>query len=304
MTIPHNRLLWFGGLGLMVGAAALPLGARDKALDLDAIRAAGRKIKSLHTRKGKPRPGDWLAEHHEDGQTFDEYRRSDPNRPTRKRTTIYVQPLGGFNKLQDRLVEDTIDMLGRFYGAPVKKLKPLGLDVIPAKARRLHPTTRHPQILSGYVLRLLKPRRPKDAVAVIALTASDLWPGKGWNFVFGEASLRQRVGVWSLARYGNPAKNYPRVLRRTLQTALHETGHMFGIDHCIAYECGMNGSNSLEESDRGPMGFCPECEQKIWWAFKTDPVKRYRRLVEFAKAHDLKEEAKVWQASLDALTKR
>ena len=27
-------------------------------------------------------------------------------------------------------------------------------------------------------------------VAVLALTTSDLWPGEGWNFVFGQASLR------------------------------------------------------------------------------------------------------------------
>jgi hypothetical protein len=26
---------------------------------------------------------------------------------------------------------------------------------------------------------------PADALAYLALTASDLWPGEGWNFVFG-----------------------------------------------------------------------------------------------------------------------
>jgi WD40 repeat protein len=38
----------------------------------------------------------------------------------------------------------------------------------------------------GYILHeVLEPQRPTDALAYLALTGSDLWPGKGWNFVFG-----------------------------------------------------------------------------------------------------------------------
>jgi len=54
----------------------------------------------------------------------------------------------------------------------------------------------------------------------IAFTASDLWPGPGWNFVFGLASLRERVGVWSIHRFGNPSKGqaaFTQTLLRTLQ---------------------------------------------------------------------------------------
>src|SRR5262249_36465950 len=68
----------------------------DTAADLQAIRAAGRAIQPLHVPKAKPRPGDWLAAHHEPGQTFDQYRATDPNRPTARRTTLYLQPLGDF----------------------------------------------------------------------------------------------------------------------------------------------------------------------------------------------------------------
>jgi len=54
------------------------------------------------------------------------------------------------------------------------------------------------QVLAGYVLdSVLKPRLPGDAAACIAVTASDLWPGEGWNFVSGEASLQDRVAVKS-----------------------------------------------------------------------------------------------------------
>ena len=37
---------------------------------------------------------------------------------------------------------------------------------------------------------------PKDAFAFVAFTSSDLWPGEGWNFVFGQASMEGRIGVW------------------------------------------------------------------------------------------------------------
>ena len=40
------------------------------------------------------------------------------------------------------------------------------------------------QIQTGYVLReVLAPRRPPDALALLGLTAVDLFPGPGWNFV-------------------------------------------------------------------------------------------------------------------------
>jgi archaemetzincin len=169
------------------------------------------------------------------------------------------------------------------------------IDAAGSKIRPLH------DLLSTFVLNLLKPRRPDDAVAVLALTTEDLWPGKGWNFVFGQASLGERVGVWSTHRLCDREADSATCLRRTLKTALHETGHMLGIPHCTLYECCMNGSNHQAESDSRPMGFCPECEMKIWWACRVDPVKRYQNLAEFADVHGLKLEADFWRKSREVL---
>jgi archaemetzincin len=295
-------LVTSGVLGYRLYARSRP-GEKPPEAELTPLREAAARIKPLHSAKKPPQPGDWLLSHHEDGQTFDEYLISRPNRPTAELTTLYVQPLGDFTPAQSKLIDDTADGMGWFFGLPVKRLQPLGLDVIPAEARRTHPQWGDKQILTTYVRDLLAKRRPRDAVATIALTTADLWPGQGWNFVFGEASLTERVGVWSLYRYGDPEKDYPLVLRRTLQTAFHETGHMLGIQHCTAYECGMNGSNDLEESDRAPLAFCPECEQKIWWACHADPKRRYDALAEFAEKHGLKEAAKLWKDSAEAVGK-
>jgi archaemetzincin len=293
-------------LGLMVlalaatGLEAMP-GDPSPSPDLDSIRAAGRAIRPLHALKRPPRPGDWLERHREPGQTFDEYRASDPNRPIAERTTIYIQPLGEFDAAQSRLIVTTADLLGRFYGLPVATLDRIGLDTIPAGARRVHPAWGDRQVLTTYLLDHLRRRRPDDAVAVLGLTTSDLWPGEGWNFVFGQASLRDRVGVWSLYRQGDPAQDFATCLRRTLKTAAHETGHMLGMAHCTAYECGMNGSNHRAEADARPLWFCPEDEMKVWWACRVDAAARYARLVEFAESHGLADEARFWRRSLVAL---
>ena len=127
----------------------------------------------------------------------------------------------------------------------------IALTDIPARARRRHPSWGDCQVLTGFILHeILEPERPADALAYVALTASDLWPGRGWNFVFGEANLRERVGVWSIYRNGDPNRDFPLCLRRTLATATHETGHILGLWHCTAYRCLMNGSNHQEERDR------------------------------------------------------
>ncbi len=273
--------------------------------DLEALRAAASKILPLHRKKTPPGPDDWLANHREPGQTFLQYRRSNPNRPTTKRKTIYVQPMGEFSPAQQKLVGETAELLSRFYNVPTKVLDPIGLDVIPPKARR--DEEGREQILTTYVLdKVLKPKRPANAVAMLGLTSADVWPGKGWNFVFGQASLSDRVGVWSLARYGNFEGSVAesRLARsRTFKVALHETGHMLGIAHCAAYECLMNGANHLAETDGHPLWLCPECVQKVWWACHADPIKRYETLIEFGKQHDLGAEVDFWQKSADLLRK-
>ncbi len=64
--------------------------ASDRAADLGAIRRAAAKIAPLHVAKKPPGSSDWLAQHNEPGQTFEEYRKSDPNGPSAALTTIYI----------------------------------------------------------------------------------------------------------------------------------------------------------------------------------------------------------------------
>ncbi|MGA2033907.1 MAG: archaemetzincin [Thermoguttaceae bacterium] len=263
------------------------------------------KLLPLHTRLAPPQPGDWLAEHKEPGQSYSQYLRGRPIRVDRRRRVIYVQPLGEFDSAQRKVLDRTTEFLGIYFQLPVKIREDLSLDLVPAKARREHPTWHVKQILSTYVLdEVLRPRLPADACAYIALTTSDLWPGQGWNFVFGQASLTDRVGVWSIARNGDPhggGAAFRLCLLRTLKTASHETGHMFSIKHCTLYECNMCGSNHREESDRRPLWLCPHCLAKLWHATGADPVRRFKDLVAFSSREGLKPEKEFYEKSLALL---
>jgi archaemetzincin len=268
----------------------------EEATGLEILAFLGAAIAPLHEPIRPAGEGDWLCEHDEPGQTFQDYLASDPVRPTHGRSVLYIQPLGDMDPPRLEVMAAAAELLGLFYGVPVRVLERMDLAWVPDRARRPHPYEGE-QIHSGFVLRLLRRRKPENAFAVLALTIADLWPGKGWNFVFGQASLGSRVGVWSLRRMGSPNSDPVLFLRRTLRTALHETGHMFGILHCTRFECGMNGANHQEETDARLLWFCHEDERKVWWSCQLDPAVRYRQLAEFAERHGLDKEAHFWRAS-------
>lgn len=250
----------------------------DSYLDLE------RKLRPLAKPLPAPRPGDWLAEHDEPGQTFAEYLDALPVRKSDKLHTIYLCLVGDFNDTQQRVLDLTRDYLSVFFDCPVKVRRQIALASIPARASRTHPSWGDPQVLTSSILQeILEPERPADALVYLALTASDLWPGRGWNFVFGEANLRERTGVWSIYRNGDPSKDFKLCLRRTLSTASHETGHILGIAHCTAYLCLMNGSNHQEEKDRRPLRLCPVCLRKLCWNLQVEPRPYLKKLEDFCR---------------------
>ena len=289
-------------LGPFLTLAVLSGAARS---DEPSLPGPYAKLAPLHSPLAAPRPGEWLWHHDEPGQSLAAYKASQPIRPTRQRAVLYIQPLGEFSATQQKILNRTAEYMHLYFGLPVKKLETLSLDIIPPKARRVHPSWGMDQILSTYVLdQVLIPRVPHDAVAVLALTTSDLWPGEGWNFVFGQASLQSRVGVWSIYRNGDAdggEEPFRLCLRRTLKTATHETGHMFSMLHCTAYECNMCGSNHRVESDRHPLWLCPICLAKLTWATGVEPITRYERLAAFCKENGLFEEAEFFSKSIDVL---
>jgi archaemetzincin len=244
-----------------------------------------------------PGPQDWLSNHPEAGQTFEHFVRSRPDRPDARRNQLYLQPLGDFSGLDCPPLSQLREFTAAFFQLNVRVMPTLDLAQSEVVSRH-HPSTSGLQLLTTSILELLRRRLPNNAFALLGVTMADLYPDPRWNFVFGQADVRYRVGVYSFARYDprfygqRASTNSSRLmLRRSCKVLAHETGHMFGIHHCIWYRCLMNGSNHLAEADARPLHLCPVDLRKLQWSIGFDVVERYRCLKTFAEQAGFEDEA-------------
>lgn len=117
------------------------------------------------------------------------------------------------------------------------------------------------QYNASSILRRLRPLRPPGE-CLLSVTGVDLFASR-LNFVFGEANVKWGCAIISLARLRAPYPGFPltteRLLRRTLIEAVHEVGHLLGLDHCQRPSCVMHFSNSLADTDRKTPDFCNGC---------------------------------------------
>lgn len=252
----------------------------------------------------KPGPHDWMAGPGRDERhrTFEQYLRSKPIRPTAERRTIVLQPLGKFTRSEKELLEKVKTYSSIFFGVETRAEQPRAMPERGMRVRK-EAGKRWKQYLTGAVMdRVLRRHLPDDAVCCLGITMEDLYPDPKWNFVFGQASLRDRVGVYSFARY-NPAfygeradKDTPKLmLLRSVKVTVHETGHMFGLRHCRRHQCVMNGSNHLAESDSRPVFLCPDCLRKLHWNLKFDIIARYEKMEKVWREQSFEKESR-WLA--------
>ena len=248
----------------------------------------------------QPGPHDWLANHDEPGQSFEDFVRSRPNEPDDVWKRIYLQPLGELPAGKGPPLERLVQFAEAFFAMDVAIL-PMAELAAGEITTRANPYTGQVQLLTGDILAYLRRRVPDDAYCVLGITVYDLYPDPAWNFVFGQASLRDGIGVYSFARYdpafyGEQVEDAEKlILRRCCKVLAHETAHMFGIQHCIFFHCLMNGSNHLEESDARPLHLCPVDLRKLHFSVGFDVVDRYRRLHDFCAAVGFDDEAR-WLA--------
>uniref|UniRef100_A0A8D0BZD0 Archaemetzincin-2 n=1 Tax=Salvator merianae TaxID=96440 RepID=A0A8D0BZD0_SALMN len=254
---------------------------------------------------------DWISSHPESTQDFAQfYHDSRRNTPTPQKNRIYVQPIGSFG--DSRISTDVYmkwlqDYCEAFFcGLPVKILKPVPVSHTGC-AFRVNECTHNLQIHAGHLLNYLKKKKPEDAFCIVGVTMIDLYPKDSWNFVFGQASLTEGMGIFSFARYDSDfySANYRGVLKtakkldpadytifdgyytpeitsklllRSCKTLTHEIGHIFGLRHCQWLQCVMQGSNHLEEADRRPLDLCPICLRKLQSVLGFNILGRYKAL--------------------------
>jgi archaemetzincin len=109
---------------------------------------------------------------------------------------------------------------------------------------------------------------PREQDIVLGIADVDLYTG-GLNFVFGEAELGGQWAIISLTRLRQSFYSLPEnkaiFSARTVKEAVHELGHVYGLEHCPDPECVMHFSNSLLDTDRKSASFCSRC-QALWQA--------------------------------------
>jgi archaemetzincin len=280
------RFIWLG-LSLLIAIFISGCSSGDQ---LEQNLKMIRYLEPLDAVLEKPRPGEWLFEHPEQGQTFEAYKQSKPVSPDEIRRYIYLQPIGALTPIQGEVLRYTAEYLQIFFGLKTIIAEPISDSVIPARARRQRWETGE-QLLTSYILYdILEKNIPPDAIVVMAVTAKDLYPSDSWNFVFGQASTKKRVGVSSIYRFTDIAMDsttYPICLERLIKTSSHEIGHMFSCQHCTHAVCVMNGSNSLPESDQRPNRLCSECHMKLCWNLGFNVPDRLLALDQFFMRHTL-----------------
>ena len=165
--------------------------------------------------------------------------------------------------------------------------------------KRIDDFTTQPQYLVSSVIaqlkRMQRKRHNRRELLCVGVTMMDIYPGPGWNFVYGSASMDEGLGIYSFARLDpsffeltpgvqvRPLTDIERtlILRRAVGTYVHEVIHLFGLEHCIYYSCLMNGANNEKEMDAPLLYLCPICLRKMHLSFKRfdfNVIKMYEDL--------------------------
>jgi archaemetzincin len=165
-----------------------------------------------------------------------------------------------------------IVQLGPTLDYPVEKLRDKVAQKFPGyQVRLLEPVETPPMAFDSFrkqyhSTRILAELEENVEAArtecVLGVFASDLF-APGMNFVFGEARCPGRVAVISTYRLSANADDL--LESRVVKEAVHEIGHMLGLQHCSHPSCVMYFSERLADTDRKRDGFCAECGPKMKW---------------------------------------
>jgi archaemetzincin len=287
---------------------------RQRAIGLNSASKDEKKYLQVHDEFFLPmklEKGNWLSENKETAQPFSIYKKKNAIWPKPTKNVIYVLPLGDFPpnlspdlSIVQHFTASYFHPLAVVFLTPVKEIDRTDShmtveleDVKDRSAKRRYKLAVEYKngkvmFLTGDIKDMLLKEKyyVTNPFCVTAITLCGLFTNSKeskYRYLLGEASIGRGVGVFRCAGYNNPeALAYrDKLLRRACQVLAHEIGHLFGLEHCTYYECGMNGAVDIQENDQLPIHLCPVCLHKLKYATGCSMKDRYEKLLEFYKQH-------------------
>jgi archaemetzincin len=169
---------------------------------------------------------------------------------------ITLQPIGN---VENSVITALKEQLARIFGCPVHIASPL-------EAPEFTYDTDRAQYRASLLIDVMVRKEIEKGEKLLGVTEKDLY-SQGLNFVFGEASPSQGAAIISLCRlrqeFSGEFPDDELFLERMSKEAVHELGHLFGLDHCSNSKCVMHFSNCLADTDIKGIPFCSNCQPKL-----------------------------------------
>lgn len=250
-----------------------------------------------------PEEGDWLMEHKEFGQTYEEFKRKDCRPINPSQNVIYIKILEFSPKKDKNKRTENYEILDEDFIEGLKKLCLtffLGMNVQLSKITKEFDAGKEEcsiQLNASELLNSIIEEKPKDAYCLLCLTNADLFfekrlPNGDTHIspVCGARNIAVGCSVFSFARFyplfgmnkegfsdDKKMKLYYIMVKRISNAITREICYLFGMKNCIYFNCGMNGT-SKNEFDSKPIELCPVCLRKLITLIsaKGKDLKNYR----------------------------
>nr|XP_008017025.1 archaemetzincin-1 isoform X1 [Chlorocebus sabaeus]XP_037851102.1 archaemetzincin-1 isoform X1 [Chlorocebus sabaeus]XP_037851103.1 archaemetzincin-1 isoform X1 [Chlorocebus sabaeus] len=260
---------------------------------------------------------DWLLSRPEAPEDFQTFHASLRHRkPRLARKHIYLQPIDlSEEPVGSSLLRQLCSCTEAFFlGLRVKCLPSVAAASIRCSSRPSRDSDRL-QLHTDGILSFLKNNKPGDALCVLGLTLSDLYPHEAWSFTFSKFLPGHEVGVCSFARFSGefprsgPSAPDPALVEaaadgpeappqdrgwalsfsalgmvQCCKVTCHELCHLLGLGNCRWLRCLMQGALSLDEALRRPLDLCPICLRKLQHILGFRLIERYQRLYTWTQA--------------------